>query len=148
MLGRKSMMASSLACLVYSSGMTIRTRCWQASLTHHVSFPPGLLDFQVVWLPQGSWPSSSFSFIFKILFYYLFLERGEGRKEEKHQCVVVSWAPPTGDLAHNPGMCPEWESNQWPFGSQAGTQATEPHQPGLAGLLLSGSFQEEGHRTS
>ena len=30
--------------------------------------------------------------------------------------------PPTGDLACNPGMCPDWESNQWPFGSQAGTQ--------------------------
>ena len=39
--------------------------------------------------------------------------------------------PPTGDLAHNPGMCPDWESNQWPFGTQAGAQSTEPHQPGL-----------------
>ena len=27
--------------------------------------------------------------------------------------------PSTGDLACNPGMCPDWESNQWPFGSQA-----------------------------
>ena len=36
---------------------------------------------------------------FKIL--YLFLERG-GREGEKHQCVVASGAPPTGDLAHNP----------------------------------------------
>ena len=24
----------------------------------------------------------------------------------------------TGDLAHNPGMCPNWESNRQPFGSQ------------------------------
>ena len=24
----------------------------------------------------------------------------------------------------------DWESNQWPFGSQAGTQSTEPYQPG------------------
>ena len=39
--------------------------------------------------------------------------------------------PPTGDLAHNPGMGPDWESNQWPFGLQASTQPTEPHQPGL-----------------
>ena len=30
----------------------------------------------------------------------------------------------------NPGMCPDWESNQQPFGSQARTQSTEPHQPG------------------
>ena len=40
-------------------------------------------------------------------FYLLFLERGrEGEREgEKHQCVVASSVPPTGDLAHNPGMC-------------------------------------------
>ena len=44
--------------------------------------------------------------------------------------MVASHVPPTGDLAHNPGMCPDWESNQRPFGSQAGTQSTEPHQPG------------------
>ena len=39
---------------------------------------------------------------------YLFLEKGRegGREGEKHQCVVASGAPPTGDLAHNPGMCP------------------------------------------
>ena len=43
-------------------------------------------------------------FFFKILF--IFREEGrEGeREEEKHQCVVASHAPPTGDLAHNPGM--------------------------------------------
>ena len=45
--------------------------------------------------------------------------------------MVASCMPPTGDLlgAHNPGMCPKWESNQRPFGSQAGAQSTEPHQP-------------------
>ena len=36
--------------------------------------------------------------------------------------------PPTGDLASNPGMYPDWELNQRPFGSQAGTQSTEPDQ--------------------
>ena len=51
-------------------------------------------------------------------FIYLLLERWEGREGEKHQCVVASHAPPTRDLAHNPGTCPEWESNQQPFGSQ------------------------------
>ena len=25
----------------------------------------------------------------------------------------------TGDLACNPGMCPDWELNWWPFGSQS-----------------------------
>ena len=39
---------------------------------------------------------------------------------------------PHGDLASNPGMCPDWESNPQPFGSQAGTESTEPHQPGVA----------------
>ena len=67
----------------------------------------------------------------KILF--IFRQRGrEGeREEEKHQCVVASCMTTTGDLAHNPGMCPDWESNQQPFSSQAGAQSTEPHQPGL-----------------
>ena len=54
-------------------------------------------------------------------YLFIFRERGkEGEREgEKHQCVVASWAPPTGDLACNPGMCPDWESNRWPFGLQA-----------------------------
>ena len=31
----------------------------------------------------------------------------EGEREgEKHQCVVASHVPPTGDLAYNLGMCP------------------------------------------
>ena len=65
-------------------------------------------------------------------FIYVILERGEGREKEgeKHQRVVASRAPPTGDLACTPGMWPDWELNQPPFGSQAGAQSTEPHQPG------------------
>ena len=38
--------------------------------------------------------------------------------------------PPARDLACNPGMCPDWESHQRPFGPWAWTQSTEPHQPG------------------
>ena len=45
--------------------------------------------------------------------------------------MVAYGASPTGDLAHNPGMCPDWESNQRPLGFQAHAQSTEPHQPGL-----------------
>ena len=64
---------------------------------------------------------------------YLLLERGEGRKKERERNINV-WlplnAPPTGDLASNPGMCPDWESNLRPFGSQASAQPTEPHQLG------------------
>ena len=46
--------------------------------------------------------------------------------------MVAPHASPTGDLAGNPGMCPDWELT--PFGSHVGTQSTEVHQPGL--LLL------------
>ena len=58
----------------------------------------------------------------RLFFIYLFIfrERGrEGEREgEKYQCVVASRAPPMVDLACNPGMCPDWESNWQPFGSQ------------------------------
>ena len=57
--------------------------------------------------------------------------REEERDGEQYQCVVASHWPPTGgDLGRNPGLCPDWESNQRPFGSQARTQSTELHQPG------------------
>ena len=48
----------------------------------------------------------TFFFLLNKEFIYLFLERGrEGEREgEKHQCVVASHVPPTGDLACNPGM--------------------------------------------
>ena len=38
--------------------------------------------------------------------------------------------PTAGDVAHNPGMCPDWELNWGPFGSQASTESIEPHQSG------------------
>ena len=72
-----------------------------------------------------------------LVFIYLFLERGgEGEREgEKHQCeryfIDCSHMTPTGDLACHPGLCPDWELNRQPFGSQAGTQSTEPYEPGL-----------------
>ena len=70
----------------------------------------------------------------------------EGEREgETHQCAVASRTPPIGDLAHNPGMYPDWESNQQPFGSQVGAQSTEPHQPGLIFLFFSGTFIFVGH---
>ena len=67
------------------------------------------------------------------LFIYSLIFREGGREGErapgKHQCVVASRTPPTGDLARNPGMCPDWELNRRPFGWQVSTQFTEPHQP-------------------
>ena len=48
--------------------------------------------------------------------FYLFTFREKGREGEregeKHQFVVASCMSPTGDLACNPDMCPDWESNQ------------------------------------
>ena len=43
----------------------------------------------------------------------------------------LPFIPSTGDLACNPGMCSDWESNQTPFGLQNNAQPTESHQPGL-----------------
>ena len=54
--------------------------------------------------------------------------------------MVASCVPPTGDPARNPGMCLDWESNWRPFGSQAGTQSTEPHEPGLRVSFLRQMF--------
>ena len=70
---------------------------------------------------------NSCHFVFFKDFIYLFIFRERGREGEIHQCEVVSRTPPSGDLAHNSGTCPDWESNQWPFDSQAGIQCTEPH---------------------
>ena len=46
----------------------------------------------------------------KIIYLFIFRQRGRDREREgeKHQCVVASHVPPTGDLARNPGMCPDW----------------------------------------
>ena len=56
-------------------------------------------------------------------FMYLFLEGVRERGRETSMCGAPH-TPPTGDLACNPGLCPEWEWNQPPFGSQAGPQPT------------------------
>ena len=51
--------------------------------------------------------------------------------------MVAFHASATGDLACNPvgdardRGCPDWELNWQSFGSQAGTQPTGPHQPGI-----------------
>ena len=75
--------------------------------------------------------------VFPLKDFIYFQREGKGGKKgerEKHQRVVASHVPPTGDLACNPGMCPDWESNGWSFASEACTQSTEPHQPGSKGL--------------
>ena len=67
--------------------------------------------------------------LFKKKIVFIFRQRGrEGEREgEKHQCVDC-----------NPGMFPDQELNWRPFGSQASTQSTDPHQPGRMISLLCG----------
>ena len=76
----------------------------------------GFLHTDILWgagiLISFSSCSPKQNYFLKKHFIYLFSERVKGRKRGKHQCVVASWAPPTGDLARNPGMCPTWESNR------------------------------------
>ena len=54
------------------------------------------------------------TFFFERFYLFIFRERGkEGEREgEKRQCVVASHMAPTRDVARNPGMCPDWESNR------------------------------------
>ena len=54
----------------------------------------------------------------KNFFNMLFIFRERRGEGGKHQCVFVSHMAPSGDLACNPGMCPDWELNWQPFGSQ------------------------------
>ena len=46
-------------------------------------------------------------------------------------CLLHAPYPGWGELAGNPGMCPDWELDRQPFGLQAHTQPTELHHPGL-----------------
>ena len=81
--------------------------------------------------PQPGLKLNIYIYIKDLINSFVFRLRGKEKEREKQQCVVASRVPPTGNLARNPGMCPDWEQNQRPFGSQAGAQSTEPHQPGL-----------------
>ena len=51
----------------------------------------------------------------KIFLRFYFIFREKGREGEKYQCVVASHMASTGDLACNPGICPDWELNRRPF---------------------------------
>ena len=85
----------------------------------------------LLWKNVYSSPLLIFISFFKAFIYLLLEGKGE-RKKEASACGCLSSLPPTRDLARNPGMCPDGEWNQRPFGLQAGSQSTEPHQPGLS----------------
>ena len=62
----------------------------------------------------------------------MFLERwreGEG-EEEKYQCMVAFHAPPSGDLAHDPGTGLDWEPTSHPV--VAGRHAIHGSTPARA----------------
>ena len=54
----------------------------------------------------------------------------EGEREGEKHPLVASCMPPTGGLVHNPGLCPDQESNWQPFSLWDDAQPTEPHQSG------------------
>ena len=52
-------------------------------------------------------------YFLKIVFIYIFRERGrEGEREGNINVWFASCMSPTGDMAGNTGMCPNWELNQ------------------------------------
>ena len=109
---------------------------WRAGEDRHVWVNLGMGIYKTGVIAGHRDEEAGFSFLFfflKILFIY-FRQRGREREreEKKCQCLIASCVPPTGEpeLAHNPGTCPDWESNWHPFGSQARAQCTEPDQPG------------------
>ena len=64
-----------------------------------------------------------------------FYRRRREEKEGRNSDWLPLACPQLGTWPHNPGMCPDWESNHQPFSSQAGTQSTEPHLPGATVLF-------------
>ena len=125
------------------SGLTISrvAKIDPGGVQKHLRFYSGLWSFK-------AWLTKSYFFLsfFKDFIYFTFRQKErEGEREgEKHQCVVASHVPPTGHLACKPGMCPDWESNQEPFGSQVSTQSSEPHQPGPQSYFITFKFNSLG----
>ena len=80
--------------------------------------------------------SSFFSFFLR---FYLLIFRERGR-EGARGGDIIDWLslahPQPRDLACNPGMCSDWESNQRLFDLQDDVQPTEPYQSGLHALCI------------
>ena len=86
--------------------MGVKISLWESDFNYFEYIPrSGLLNHMGVLV---------LIFLFKDLKKIMF--RKGGKEEEKHQ-PVASCTPPTGDLAHNPGVCTGGESHQWPFRS-------------------------------
>ena len=101
-----------------------------------------IFSWQLLYLALWIWPSPLFlvgSQLKKLYFIYLFLERGEETEKEREWSIdvweirrsVASHTSSSGDLPHNPGMCPDWELNlrfagqhsiHWATPARAGSQ--------------------------
>ena len=71
-------------------------------------------------------------FFFFYDFIYLVFREGKGgrkRGRETLLCGCLSHIPYWGTWPTTQACTLDWESNQQPFGSQASSQSTEPHQP-------------------
>ena len=77
-------------------------------------------------LTSGCRGPPPFFFFFKILFIF--------REGEKHQCVIASHVPPTGDLAHNPGMCPDGNQTDDPLVQRPALNPLSHTSQGLRGF--------------
>ena len=84
----------------------------------------------------------------KSIFIYFYREGKGGRKRGRGTVTCkrnIDWlfasrVHLTGDLACSLGMCRDWELYQWPFSSQASTQSTQSHHPGLQHTFIPVSF--------
>ena len=88
----------------------------------------------------SAWSCSEFfSFLFFKIYLFIDIRGGRKRGRETSICCCLTCTP-TGDLAHNPGLCPDWESNWRTFGSQARAQSPESNQPGQNTPFFSFAF--------
>ena len=99
------------------------------------------------WKIKQIWKSAAQHRNFFLRFYLFTFRDGKGARErgrDASMCGCVSRAPqldtqPTIQapaLTGNRTRCPDWESNQGPFGLQVSAQSTELHQPGWNLSLL------------
>ena len=74
-----------------------------------------------------------------ILFYFIYFERGgkRGRKRERNISVwlPLTW-PPLGTWPATQACCPDWESNQQPFGLQPTLNPLSNTSQGLKWIIF------------